>query len=284
MKRTGTSELENRLNGHFATLRSVQRGKSNWPVYAAVTGSALAMATNAAAGSITYSGVLNVSTSPVVSVNTNPTVSSHTNGFRKVNILNSAGRYFSAGVHQQASTANLIRRGSAFLRTGTGGGFGGHIAFLLVNSGHTNQLQKLSFGNKISTNSPIAAGVWEGGSVDFAVESIKGPAVASVIASSGFPKSASAFAAFRLSTAGTLGAGGHHGLEYGWIRLSYELGANGLVNDVEIVDYAYAALGVQVTAGETSATPEPSTMAMALLAAGAAGVVALRRRRKSQNL
>ena len=120
--------------------------------------------------------------------------------------------------------------------------------------------------------------------MDFAVESIKGPAVASVIASSGFPKSASAFAAFRLSTAGTLGAGGHHGLEYGWIRLSYELGANGLVNDVEIVDYAYAALGVQVTAGETSATPEPSTMAMALLAAGAAGVVALRRRRKSQNL
>jgi hypothetical protein len=119
--------------------------------------------------------------------------------------------------------------------------------------------------------------------VKFAGESIKGPGVASVRASSGFPKSSDALAAFRISTTGNLGAGGHHGLEYGWIRLNYDLGANGLVNSVEIVDYAYASLGVPITAGETSVAPEPSTMAMAVLAAGAAGVVALRRR-KSQNL
>lgn len=57
-------ELDSRLNGYFATLRTssfgdvLRRSVENWQVYAAVTGSAVAMATNASA-SIIYSGILN---------------------------------------------------------------------------------------------------------------------------------------------------------------------------------------------------------------------------------
>ena len=52
------SGLEQRLKAYFATLRSLElketlkRSLANWPVYAAVSGSAMAMATGASASII----------------------------------------------------------------------------------------------------------------------------------------------------------------------------------------------------------------------------------------
>jgi hypothetical protein len=52
------SELDSRLEAYFATLRSsalknvLKRGAGNWQVFAAVTGSAMAMVTNASAALI----------------------------------------------------------------------------------------------------------------------------------------------------------------------------------------------------------------------------------------
>jgi MYXO-CTERM domain-containing protein len=56
-----------------------------------------------------------------------------------------------------------------------------------------------------------------------------------------------------------------------------------MANSITLKDWAYENSGSPIHPGDTglSAAPEPSTAAMALLAAGAAGIVALRRRRKS---
>jgi MYXO-CTERM domain-containing protein len=69
--------------------------------------------------------------------------------------------------------------------------------------------------------------------------------------------------------------------DFGWVRLIYEEGQNGAANEVTAVDWAYDDSGNSITAGAGAGTPEPSTDALALLAAGALGIAALRRRRKT---
>lgn len=61
---------------------------------------------------------------------------------------------------------------------------------------------------------------------------------------------------------------------YGWVRLT--TGANGL--PATVVDWAYDDSGAGIVAG---AVPEPGSMALGCLAAGALGVVAWRKRRKA---
>jgi len=69
-------DLDRRLEAYFATLRSgsvkeaLKRGVGNWHVYAAVTGSAMAMVTNASA-SIIGSGLRDLSPDPIASARTN---------------------------------------------------------------------------------------------------------------------------------------------------------------------------------------------------------------------
>lgn len=71
--------------------------------------------------------------------------------------------------------------------------------------------------------------------------------------------------------------------DYGWVWLEFTQGTNGLANAITAEDWAYENSGSPIHAGDTglSAAPEPSTAAMALLSGGAAGIVALRRRRIS---
>ena len=83
------------------------------------------------------------------------------------------------------------------------------------------------------------------------------------------------FAGFRFTTSGM-----SHQTDYGWVRLDYTEGTNGLANSITAVDWAYDTSGAPITAGDVGA-PEPSTTALAILAAGAAGVAALRRRRNA---
>ncbi len=68
---------------------------------------------------------------------------------------------------------------------------------------------------------------------------------------------------------------------YGWIRVRVnDAGNTGWVSSLTLIDAAYNdVLGTPILAGQTvtAAVPEPGTMAMGLLASGAAGLVALRR-------
>jgi hypothetical protein len=93
-------------------------------------------------------------------------------------------------------------------------------------------------------------------------------------------------------TEDNVSAGGTHlvpveaGGDNGWIRLEVFDGPNGLPDKIEAIDWAYNNVpGGSITPGQESgggsggsSTPEPSTAAMALLAAGWTGVLALRRR------
>jgi hypothetical protein len=85
------------------------------------------------------------------------------------------------------------------------------------------------------------------------------------------------FAGFSFKTAGNQ-------TDFGWVRLQYTVGENTLINSLTVIDWGYQNNGTGITAGEGApppVVPEPSTGALALLAAGAAGVTALRRYRKA---
>ncbi len=63
----------------------------------------------------------------------------------------------------------------------------------------------------------------------------------------------------------------------GWMRVEIFNGANGHPDEVEAIDGAYNDAGGGITAGQGATVPEPS--ALGLLAMGAMGVMAWRRRR-----
>ncbi|MCU1235913.1 MAG: hypothetical protein JWP63_3880 [Candidatus Solibacter sp.] len=89
-----------------------------------------------------------------------------------------------------------------------------------------------------------------------------------------FLNSATGFAGIRFNQGGNP--------YYGWIRLHATIGPGNAVTTTAI-DWAYNDVtGQSIKAGEgvPSAAPEPSTISMALLAAGSAGVLAWRKRRK----
>jgi len=58
--------------------------------------------------------------------------------------------------------------------------------------------------------------------------------------------------------------------DYGWIRLSYDVSANGVPVNITALDWAYASDGAPIV----TPTPEPATGALSMLALGAAAVAA----------
>jgi hypothetical protein len=84
-----------------------------------------------------------------------------------------------------------------------------------------------------------------------------------------------AFAGIRFQSAGQP--------HLGWVRIRLrDTNSDGWADTVTAVDWAYNSVaGAPILAGDTGATPEPGTKAMVLLALGAAGVLALRRRRNA---
>jgi PEP-CTERM motif len=69
--------------------------------------------------------------------------------------------------------------------------------------------------------------------------------------------------------------------DLGWLKVIVaDRNHDGFVDQVTLVDYAYNSVsGTSIKAGDTG-LPEPGTTSLALLAAGATGILALRQRRK----
>jgi PEP-CTERM motif len=259
-------KLDNRLNAYFATLRrsslrdALKRSVENWQVYAAVTGSAVAMATNSSA-SLIYSGPVNTT----VSVSSAPTGHTHTSQ-KKIQLKNAAGAPIGIGFNIIVVQDNP---GPSF-QFGAAGIQASQVDFLLSN----NDIKRLS------SNAAISGGAHTAHSHNGFVSGNHTAANQSISSGrrrySGWTKT-KGFAGFVFSTAG-------HQKDFGWVRLQYTVGANTLIDSLTVIDWGYQNNGTGITAGEGTpppAIPEPSTAALALLAAGAAGVTALRRYRKS---
>jgi MYXO-CTERM domain-containing protein len=245
-----------RLDNYFANVSALRRSASDWRIYAAVTGSAMAMATNASAGVIYFSQT--VTAGPLASVAmSNQQTKQSKNIALKDGVGGNIGVGF--GVYVLQFWNGLGSLGGSARLTGSGG-------LKMLDSGGS-RLKKLASGANISA----AAGPWvhQTGLLAHQTATTGG-----LHNASGWAANATGLAGFRFSTT-------NHALDYGWVRLSYTLGSNGLAKSITASEWAYDPTGAPVTAGEEggSSTPEPSTTALAILAAGAAGVAALRRRR-----
>jgi len=231
----------------------------NWQVYAAVTGSAVAMATNASAGVI-YSGTLDQKAA-VASVKTGSPAQSMTTNIK---LKNGAG----ATIHVDFQ-AVAIQFNSGSSRFGGVGLRGSQVDFLL----ESGFVKRLSSGAKISggTHTMHSNNGFVAGNHNVANRSVH----TSHPQSFGWTKN-EGFAGFTFTTVT------NHQKDFGWVRLQFTVGANTLINSLTVIDWGYQNNGTGITAGEGAPlqAPEPSTADLALLALGAAGVTALRRRRR----
>lgn len=250
--------------------RTAKEKLANWQMYAAAAGSALAMASSASAGSLTY-GTLNVTASitPFASGTKLNTVNRPVNinfGSRtQMKSFTIKGAKLGVGVgsfrvpNTQSGSANAFLH---LFRTGVNGFAtkGGTLA--KVASGakiSQGNVKFLSTDNSIGTRPGLG---FEQGNHGM----VSGP----------FTPSQTGFAGIGIHTAGGSDF-------YGWVRLEFMDSPRG-PDKVEAIDYAINNVaGASINAGQVapplSGVPEPSTPALALLAAGAAGVLALRRRR-----
>ncbi len=93
-----------------------------------------------------------------------------------------------------------------------------------------------------------------------------------------FNKGQTGFAGFRFRAGSLSGMPLYH---YGWIRLQWDdflLAYQNFPQFETVIDWAYnSTSNAPIHIGDTGAVPEPSTLVLALLAAGSAGVQAWRR-------
>jgi hypothetical protein len=170
------------------------------------------------------------------------------------------------GMWVNQSSGGSARLGEAFLEPGS-------PTLDFIRATGSAVLRKLSSGAEISAGGNFVHG---GGSVDFHGLRTNIPGYRNMFGQ--WATGSAGFAGFDFSNTDT------HTVNYGWVKLVYTVGSNGLANSITAIDWAYDNTGNPIKAGqETGSTPEPSTFAMGLLAAGAVGVIALRQPRKCSN-
>jgi len=272
------SDLRHRVAAYRQSLAAgispfAKEKLANWRPYAAAAGSALAMASSASAGSLTY-GTLNV----VASITP----------FASGTKLNSVNRPVNINVGSRTQMKNFTIRGA---QLGIGlGSFrvpntqsGSANAFLqLFRNGVNGFVTKAGSLAKVASGAKISHGNVKFLSTDNNIGTRPGLGFEQGnhgMVSGPFKPSQTGFAGFGIHT-----AGGND--FYGWVRLEFMDSPRG-PDKVEAIDYAVSNVaGASINAGQeaaSSAVPEPSTSALALLAAGAAGVLALRRRKAQTN-
>ena len=256
MPRQRPSDLKSRMQAYRqsagARIAAGCRDRfGNWFVYAAAAGSALALSSNASA-SIVY-GTVNQSASitplnGAIGENSAFAPTFNIDGVPFGLAVFSARSQFGPGTH--GNGADALNQTL-------------HDGLEINNSG---ALKRLASGDQVSA-----------GKMSFLkASSLHGLALfgtSNGAASGTWPKSQQGFAGIGIQK------NGHTYL--GWLRLEY-FESNGAIDKVEAFDYAYNTVpGGSIAAGDTG-VPEPSTAALTLLAAGAAGIAALRRRRAAK--
>lgn len=211
----------------------------NWPAFATTAGAALALSTGASAGMI-YSGPENITA----------TAGGPAAGTSVQNLD-------IGGVNFQLEAKFLTAGPQASVRLA-------NVSHGSVGHNSAGGILKLASGGGIG----VAGPAWQSqGALQFKNGGGSGGS---------WMSGQSGFAAIRFK-AGT----GPFDFDYGWIRLVVSDNLGGYPASVTALDWAYNdSLGMAVTAGEgMPSTPEPGTMALMILASGAAGVTALRRHR-----
>jgi hypothetical protein len=247
------SQLDARLSEYTgitrvsATTKTIHRRTRNWSIYAAATGSALAMATGASASIIT-SGIVSGVYPSGVSVNP-------------------------GGPHTQVGLIPGLSVKLHALSTAAG-----PVVQLQLLASHENIIfsQFSDSARNFGFESPIAPGLAPGGGVGH-TENVQAFFSGHVYGN---------FAAGKPGFIGLSFATGHGNTDYGWIELEFMNNRSGIPYYLEAL-----AFGVNTNPGQRPGSllageinngfiPEPGTLSLSILAAGAAGVMALRRRRK----
>lgn len=228
-------------------------GKATLLKYSAALGAAAALATNAEAAIIHTTG-------PVSANTTEPAVVT-----AQVNV-GLGGNAINLRVNRGAiSSSNFYQNGSARLFGSTAG----RVRFATFNVGDGR-----AFVENFAVNDAIGSGA------NFALQPIV--KVAHVFDNIGhFPENQGfGFAGLELTIASNV--------YYGWAKLSLDTVGAGTPSGLTAIEWAYNDVaGQSILAGDTGSeqgggdAPEPSTAALALLAAGSAGVLAWRRRRNA---
>jgi hypothetical protein len=246
------SQLDDRLSDYAAATRisaaakSLYRRTGNWPIYAAATGSALAMATGASASIIT-SGIISGTYPSGISVNP---------GGPKTHVGLIPG--LSVKLHALSTNA-------------------GSVVQLQVEANANIIFSQFSDAAKnFGFESPIAPGLPPGGGAG-PTENIQAFFTGNRYGN--FAAGQPGFIGLSFSTV-------HGNTDYGWMELEFRNNPAGIPFYLEAL-----AFGIDTNPGQTPGTllageinngfiPEPGTLSLAILASGAAGVMALRRRRK----
>ena len=263
------NQLERQLAAYSAASRNItartawRERLGSWPAYCAATAAALAGATSASAG-IIHSGPVNLSVSVAASLSGGSSKSVHIAGlpaasfFLHLSHFTSGGpRFGSAGMSFKSvagyrSLPAPVRRGGVLLS------FSHYIANLPPGSVVSNYARFGRRGLFISTASVNTLGA----------SSVVGFAGVKLLAG---------------TAANRTGAGTTHAPLYdlGWLHIKIHF-LTGLPDAVTLLDYAYndvPGAPIQVP----GSVPEPATGSMLLLAAGAAGMMAWKRRRTADS-
>lgn len=154
-------------------------------------------------------------------------------------------------------------------------GVGRGLGFLMsANTTYANA-RRLSFGNGISSRAGSfrkSYGFKDTAGTHYNTQYHRGIGTQPIQNPHNWPVSSPGFFGFSLKTRSGQ-------VDYGWIRMEYTESQNDLPDSITIEDLAFTTDGSPILAGETGEAPEPATGGLALLAAGAAGVAALRRKR-----
>ena len=248
--------------GHLKRPSTVKQ----WALYSAAGASALAAAAAASTdivyASVIYSGVQNIGAGPVFAPNGYDGASVNIDGAGLAEFFLGAER----GTFSSFSNSQTYRynQGGAFLQPNTA-----IAAFPFIQSTSGGLPASLAAGAPIS----YSAGYFGFfGGLRYKV----GP-------TSGSPSFVDGnFLAGQTGIAGFSFNPGD-GFHYGWIRLLVGEDEIGYPNQVTAIDWAYESVaGQRILAGQTEDTPVPEPGSLALLATGAVGVAAWRRRRAEQ--
>jgi LPXTG-motif cell wall-anchored protein len=287
-KKSRKSKLQNlgaRLDAYRHTVcsrQNVSRGKlESWHTYAAVAGSALAMASNVSANTIVSSGA-------ITNVFASAAEGHHTAAFTLDGKAFSLRLSHGSMAGQQTGIAALGHPQSAAIFW--------HEAFSTPAAGHmygtSSGVKRLLSGAVISAHAGSAGhgtgrNVWD--PTLFASWSVAGDAGFNFAGGAGMRR----VGTWQPGEVGFVGVElDSNGENYfGWLKLEYFQSEDGLPQSIELLAEAYnemagslimaGHISNDVPTGPPSGAPEPATAALGLLAAGAAGVLAWRRRRKT---